>query len=101
VRELKGEWKIERLGGLLPPMIDIRKRVHGTRGETRFGALPVWPFRIERRAGRIALVYYPPFCLLVDELQPEASGSWLGRTVICGRELGRFRMTRNKDHNAT
>lgn len=102
MRELEGEWKIERLGGLLPPMFNIRKRIHGARGETRFGALPIWPFQIERRAGCIALVYYPPFCLLVDELRPETSGSsWLGRTMICGRELGRFRMTRSKEHNAT
>lgn len=100
MRELEGEWKIERLGGLLPPMVGIRKRIYGARGETRFGILPVWPFRIERRVGGVALVYWPPFCLLVDEVQPEASGSWLGRTIICGRELGRFRMTRSKDRNA-
>jgi hypothetical protein len=98
MRELEGEWKIERLGGLLPPMIGVRKRIHGARGETRFATLTLWPFRIERRTGFVTLVYSPPFSLLADELWPEADDSWLGRTVIAGLELGRFRMIRSKDH---
>ena len=96
MRELEGEWRVERLGGLLPPMVGIWKRVHGARGETWFGILPVWPFRIERRVDRVVLVYRSPFSRLIDELWPEASGSWLGRTMLGNLELGRFRMTRSK-----
>jgi hypothetical protein len=98
-KELEGEWRIERLGGLLPPMVGIRKRIRGARGETRLAILPLWPFRVERRTGRVALAYSPPLSLLVDELRPEARGSWLGRTVIGSLELGRFRMIRSKGHD--
>ena len=85
---------MERVGGFLPPMIGVRKRIRGERGETRIGALPGWPFRIERREGRFALIYRPPFSALVDELWTGAEDSWLGRSTLGGRELGRFRMSR-------
>ena len=75
-------------------MVGVRKRIRGDRGATGVGYLPGWPFRLERGGGRIALVYYPPFSALVDELRAEADGSWLGRSTLGGRELGRFRMTR-------
>jgi len=76
-------------------MVGVRKRIHGDRGATGVGFLPGWPFRLERRGGRIALVYHPPFSALVDELlRAEADGSWLGRSTLGGCELGRFRMTR-------
>ena|SRR5215210_5636292 len=94
---LEGDWRVERLGGLLPPMIGIWKRIHGDRGQTRIG--PLWPgapFRlVQRREGHVALVYRPPLWGLVDELSAEADGSWLGRAMLGGRELGRFRMTRS------
>ncbi len=47
------------------------------------------------------MFYRPPFSALVDELRAEADGSWLGRSTLGGCELGRFRMTRSKEHNAT
>ena len=40
------------------------------------------------------MVYHPPFSAFVDEIQAEADGSWLGRSTLGGRELGRFRMVR-------
>jgi hypothetical protein len=94
---LEGDWHVERLGGLLPPMIGVWKRIRGNRGQTRIG--PLWPgvpFRLtQRREGHVSLVYRPPLCRLVDELRVETDGSsWLGRTMLGGRELGRFRMTR-------
>jgi len=94
---LEGDWHVERLGGLLPPMIGVWKRIRGDRGQTRIG--PLWPgvpFRLaQRREGHVALVYRPPFWGLVDELRAEADGSsWLGRTMLGDRELGTFRMTR-------
>jgi ferritin-like metal-binding protein YciE len=92
VKGLDGDWRVERLGGFLPPMTGVRKRIRGDRGETGVGALPGWPFRVERREERVALVYRPPFSVIVDELWTGAEGSWLGRSTLGGRELGRFRM---------
>ena len=94
MKELDGDWRVERLGGFLPPMIGVRKRIRGDRGETRIGPLPGWPFRVERHEGRIALVYRLPAPMLVDELWVGGHGSWLGRSTLGGRELGRFRMSR-------
>jgi ferritin-like metal-binding protein YciE len=89
---LEGEWKVERVGGLLPSMVGIRKRIRGNGGETRVGPLPVWPFRSEPKEERVTLVYRRPFSVLVDELRPEPDGSWLGRSTLLCLELGRFRM---------
>jgi ferritin-like metal-binding protein YciE len=94
MKDLEGDWQVERLGGFLPPMLGIRKRIRGDRGETRVGTLPGWPFRVERGEGRVELVYRPPFSGIVDKLWTEAEGSWLGRSTLSGRELGRFRMMR-------
>ena len=97
---LEGDWRVERLGGLLPPMVGVRKRIRGDRGESRIGPLVVWPFRIERRGERVALlVYRAPFSELVDELEAGADGSILGRSVLGGRELGRFRMVGSGYHD--
>lgn len=93
MRPLEGEWKVERLGGLLPPMIGVRKTVRGAGGETRVGPLPVWPFRREPMENRVALVYRPPFSMFVDEVSQAPDGSWHGRMTLLGFELGRFRMT--------
>src|ERR1043166_831679 len=46
VPELDGEWNVERRGGLLPPLVGVRKRIHGNRGETTYGRLPGMPFDI-------------------------------------------------------
>jgi len=34
VSELDGVWAVKRTGGLLPPLVGIRKDIHGTRGKT-------------------------------------------------------------------
>jgi hypothetical protein len=75
MKDLGGDWRVERGAGLLPPMIGVRKRIRGERGATRVGALPGCPFRVEGREGRVALVYYPPFSAIVDELWTGAEGS--------------------------
>ena len=93
MRSLEGEWKVERLGGLLPPMIGVRKTIRGEAGETRVGPLPIWPFRREPKEGGVALVYRTPFSTFVDEVRRGPDGSWLGRMTFLGLELGRFRMT--------
>jgi ferritin-like metal-binding protein YciE len=96
---LEGDWRVERVDGLLPPMVGVRKRIRGGRGETRAGPLLAWPFRVERRQEQFTLVYYPPFSGLVDEVRAAPDGSWLGRSVLGGRELGRFRMVRSGYHD--
>jgi ferritin-like metal-binding protein YciE len=90
VSELDGVWTVERTGGALPPLYGVRKRIRGARGETLFGPVPV-AFRV---AGR-ELRYRAPLAGLVDVLEPEAGG-FAGRTLLFGRELGRFRMTRER-----
>lgn len=94
MENLQGEWRVERLGGLLPPMVGVHKRIRGERGETRIGPLLGVPFRLERREGHVAMVYRPPFSVFVDELWAAEDGSWVGRSTLFGREFGRFRMTR-------
>jgi ferritin-like metal-binding protein YciE len=85
---------VERVGGLLPPMIGVRKRIHGESGEAGVGFLPGWPFQLKLHGRRVALIYRPSLSTLVDELQADTDGSWFGRTTVGGCELGRFRMTR-------
>jgi ferritin-like metal-binding protein YciE len=94
VTHIEGHWRVERVGGLLPPMIGVRKRIHGESGEAGVGFLPGWPFQLKRHGRRVALIYRPSLSTLVDELQAETDGSWFGRTTLGGCELGRFRMTR-------
>jgi ferritin-like metal-binding protein YciE len=99
MKDLEGDWRVERRGGFLPLMVGVRKRIRDDRGETRVGALPGWPFRVERSEGRVALVYYGPFSVIADELWTGAEGSWLGRSSLAGSELGRFRMIRDGYHD--
>lgn len=94
MRGLDGDWRVERTGGLLSPMPGVWKRIHGNRGETRLGLLPGVPFRVEARLAGAALIYRAPFSMIIDELRPTPDGVWLGRTMLYGRELGRFRMQR-------
>jgi hypothetical protein len=85
---LEGDWRVERVDGVLPPMAGVWKRIRGGRGETRVGPLPAWPFRVERRGERVTLVYRPPFSALVDELGAAPDGSWLGRCSVGGSSGG-------------
>jgi hypothetical protein len=96
--ELEGRWRVERLGGALPPMalplVGVSKEIRGGRGMTRFGFLPGLSFRVEKREDCVALVYNPPFSMLVDELRVGSEGSWIGRATLGGRGFGQFRMVR-------
>ncbi len=93
---LGGRWRVERLGGALPPMWGVSKQIWGTGGVTWFGPLPLMPFRVESWEGGVALLYRGPFSMLRDEIRAEADGSWVGRVRLGGRELGRFRMVRDR-----
>ncbi len=92
--DLEGRWRVERLSGALPPLVAVHKEIHGERGETRLGPLPGPPYRIEEREDCLALVYRPPFSMLVDKIRKETEDSWLGEATLGGRAFGRFRMTR-------
>jgi hypothetical protein len=88
VPSLDGVWKVERTGGLLPPLYGVRKRIDGDRGQTLFGPVPA-RFRVVGNELR----YRVPLRGLVDVVEPEGDG-FAGRALLFGRELGRFRMTR-------
>jgi hypothetical protein len=87
--ELDGEWKVRRLGGLLPPLVGVRKHIHGTSGETRVGPLPGAPFDVVG----LELRYRAPFSGFVDALEPDGE-RYLGRATFRGREFGRFALER-------
>jgi ferritin-like metal-binding protein YciE len=87
VTELDGVWNVERTGGLLPPLLGVRKRIRGSRGETTLGRLRV-PFDVTGRKLR----YRGPLEGFVDVLEPNEDG-WSGRALFQGREYGRFRLT--------
>jgi hypothetical protein len=89
VGELDGVWRVERVGGALPPLPGCRKRIEGDHGTTDFGRLPGMPFDVRG----LELHYRGLFKPLVDKLEPR-NGGYLGRATLLGRELGRFRMTR-------
>lgn len=93
-KPLEGEWRLDRLGGALPPLSRARKEIRDGRGQTRFGPFPGVPFEVEERSDHLALVYHRPFSVLVDEVREGPDGSWLGKATLAGRVFGRFRMTR-------
>ena len=87
--ELDGEWELQRLSGLLPPLVGMRKRIRGEDGATVLpGGLPV-PFAVVAHELR----YRPPFSMVVDVLEPDGAG-WHGRATVFGRTVGEFRMSR-------
>jgi ferritin-like metal-binding protein YciE len=88
VTELEGVWEVERTGGALPPLHGVRKRITGTHGVTLPpGRLPGLQFDVED--GRRLRYRFPPG--LVDEVEPEGDG-FEGRSLLFGREIGRFVM---------
>ena len=87
--ELDGEWNVRRVGGVLPPLYGVQKRISGTRGQTIVLVPPGLPFDV---AGR-ELRYRGLLSGLVDVLEPDGDG-WRGVARYRGRELGRFAMTR-------
>ena len=85
---LDGVWTVERVSGVLPPMVGVRKRIDGSSGVTLAG-----PLRMRFDVHGNELRYRAPFFGLVDRLEPE-NGGWLGRATWFGREFGRFRLRR-------
>ena len=90
--ELDGVWNVKRLGGLLPPMIGVRKVIHGNTGETKLGPLPGALFDVVGPCLR----YRAPFTGFVDELEPDGE-RYLGRATFRSRQCGRFAIERIGD----
>jgi ferritin-like metal-binding protein YciE len=89
--ELDGVWEVRRTGGVLPPLVGVRKRIHGTRGSTlaAAGRISV-PFDVVGNE----LHYRAPFAGVVDVLDSGGGSEIRGRFTYRGRELGQFAMTR-------
>jgi hypothetical protein len=86
---LQGEWRVERAGGFLPPLVGVRKRIEGDRGETHVCGLVGVPFSVRG----LELHYRPPFTGFVDVLEPDGEG-FSGRATFRGRQFGRFVLRR-------
>jgi hypothetical protein len=89
VAELDGLWKVERIGGALPPLHGVSKRIGGDRGETLLAGRLRIPFEVRGRE----LHYVGPLRGLVDALEPHGP-DFRGRTSYRGLHIGRFAMTR-------
>ena len=83
-----GRWRVERVGGLLPP--GLRKRIGRDGGSTRLGPLPLAVFRVHGQTLNYRLLP------IRDELTPAGDGTWLGRGLVFGREFCRFRLVRDE-----
>jgi ferritin-like metal-binding protein YciE len=89
VSELDGTWNVRRTGGLLPPLIGVRKEIHGTRGET---TLPRGIAGVPFDVVGLELHYRRPLAGFVDILTPH-DGGYSGRSTYRRREFGRFELT--------
>jgi len=85
---LDGVWKVARAGGLLPPLLGVRKRIEGSSGVTSAG-----PLHAAFDVVGPELRYRGVLAGIVDVVEPDGDG-WRGRTLVRGREVGRFTLTR-------
>jgi hypothetical protein len=92
VDRLDGVWDVRRTGGALPPLVGVRKRIAGGRGETRVGPLPGVPFDVRG----LSLHYRRPVSGFVDELESDGDG-FRGRATFLGRQYGSFELRRARD----
>ena len=88
--ELDGVWSVHRTGGALPPMVGVRKRITGDRGETIVVSGVRLPFDVRG----LELHYRPPVVGLVDVLEPDGEGVYDGRSTLGGVTFARFRLRR-------
>jgi ferritin-like metal-binding protein YciE len=90
--ELDGNWEVRRVSGMLPPLLGVRKRIHGSRGST---VVADRRLSIDFDVVGNELRYRGPFEGFVDVVE-EADDGFQGRFTFRGRELGRFAMTRSE-----
>jgi hypothetical protein len=86
---LDGYWEVRRISGALPPLLGVRKRIDGTRGETIVIGGPGIPFEVRGNELR----YRAPLGFLVDVLEPAGAG-FRGRATAFGRTYGEFELRR-------
>ncbi len=84
--DLNGVWNVERTGGLLPPMLGVRKHISGARGVTTLG-----PARAAFDVVGPELRYRGLLTGWVDVVAPSGDG-FAGLALYRGREVGRFRL---------
>jgi ferritin-like metal-binding protein YciE len=87
--ELDGVWSVRRVRGALPPLTGVRKRIHGTAGETLIGGGRGVPFDVRG----LELRYRAPLAFLVDVLEP-VEGGFRGHATAFGRDYGEFELRR-------
>jgi hypothetical protein len=85
--DFDGTWNVRRTGGLLPPLIGVRKQIEGDHGETRLGPFLRVPFVLSG----YSLHYRKPFHGFIDLLEPDGERI-RGRATFRGREFGQFEM---------
>jgi hypothetical protein len=90
VSELDGTWRVRRTGGLLPPLLGVRKEIAGARGAT---LLPWRIVGVPFDVVGLELRYRAPFTGFVDVLAPGDQG-YTGRATYRGREFVRFELKR-------
>jgi ferritin-like metal-binding protein YciE len=88
--ELDGIWDVRRTGGLLPPLLGVRKRIDGGRGATTVGPAPGAPFDVVG----MELRYRAPLTGFVDRLEPAGEGRFTGTATFRGLTYGRFDLIR-------
>jgi ferritin-like metal-binding protein YciE len=96
VAELDGTWEVIRTGGVLPPLVGVRKVIHASRGSTRVAGRMGLPFDVVG----LDLRYRTPFDGFVDVLTPDGDG-FRGRATFRGRQFGRFTMIRTQGEAMT
>lgn len=92
----RGDWRLARRSGLLPPLRFMRKRIGIDAGATLIGPVRL-PFRVERHGARTLLRYRLPLLGLVDELRPDGRGGHDGRARLGPLPLGAFAMWPARD----
>jgi len=85
-----GTWDVRRTGGLLPPLLGVRKHIAGTSGVTYLvHPAAAVPFDVVGNELR----YRSPFAGVVDVLEPDGACGYLGRCTFFGRDVGTFRLS--------
>jgi ferritin-like metal-binding protein YciE len=85
-----GTWDVRRTGGLLPPLLGVRKRIRGTSGTTLV-LHPALAVRFDVVGNELR--YRAPLAGVVDVLEPDGRGGYDGRCTVLGRTVGRFHLS--------
>jgi hypothetical protein len=85
-----GTWDVRRTGGLLPPLLGVRKHIAGSTGVTYVvHPAAAVPFDVVGNELR----YRAPFVGVVDVLEADGEDGYRGRCTLFGRTVGTFRLS--------